>query len=130
MKQKFILTGAFLAGLGVVLGAMASHALKAHLDEASMNSFRTGIRFQMYHAIALIALGPSLDMLVAGLQKWIYRSMLWGTTFFSFSIYGLCLLPMMGLQAKWLGPVTPIGGSMLIAAWVLTALAAIRSSEN
>lgn len=130
MKQrKYILSGGILALIAVILGALASHALKSRLDTDGLSSFRTAVRFQFYHALALLALAAVLDFLKSNYHKWILYAMLSGTILFSFSIYGLILLPLAGIKAHWLGPVTPLGGFLLIAAWTMVVTAALRKKE-
>lgn len=108
--------GSLLAGLGVVLGAFAAHALKSRIPEDLLAVFETGIRYQMYHALGLLALAWAI-------HRWPARRLVtpaWllvaGTAVFSGS---LVLLALTGI--RWLGAVTPVGGVLLIAGWLLTA---------
>lgn len=109
-------TGAVLAALGVALGAFAAHALKARLSPELLVNFETGVRYQMYAALALLALGTRPE------QRRAPALLLGGAVIFSGTLYVLALT---GL--KWLGAVTPIGGALLIAGFVLAALDARRS---
>ena len=107
------LYGALLAGTGVALGAFGAHALKAALSPAMLEVFETGVRYQMYHGLGLLALGA--------LPAFQSRSrapglLLAGTCVFSGSLY---LLSFTGL--KWLGAITPIGGVLMLAGWGLAA---------
>lgn len=106
-RRRILLAGAVLAALGVALGAFGAHALRATLDERHLGWWRTGVEYQMWHAIALIALAaaPVRSGLPAGL-------LVVGTVLFSGSLYATALT-----DARWLGAVTPIGGILMIAGW-------------
>ena len=128
--KTFIVTGAFYGVIGVLLGAMASHALKSVLPENLLMSFNTGVRYQMYHAITLLAIAPILPYLKDKLVGWIYCLFTLGILFFSGSIYLLSVGPIFSLNMNWLGPITPIGGILLITAWFLIILAAILKKKD
>ena len=129
-SKSFIITGAVYGVLGVLLGAMASHALKSILPVNLMLSFNTGVRYQMYHALALLAIAPALPYLRKTLVTWIYYLITLGTLFFSGSIYLLSMGPIFDLATKWIGPITPIGGILLIAGWFMIVLAAILGNKD
>ncbi|WP_412029534.1 DUF423 domain-containing protein [Deinococcus yunweiensis] len=103
--------GAVLAALGVALGAFGAHALKSQLSADLLASFETGVRYQMYAALALIALGSTGRPQRAGL--WLTL----GAVIFSGSLYVLALS-----GVRWLGAITPIGGALMIGGFVLAAL--------
>lgn len=107
--------GAVLAALGVALGAFGAHALRARLDPGMLANFETGVRYQMYAALALLALGTQ----PAGRRA--PALLLAGAVVFSGSLY---LLVLSG--QRWLGAITPIGGVLLIAGFVVAALDARR----
>ena len=128
MKKKFIITGSLLGGIGVILGALGAHALKQVLDAESIDSFNTGVRYQMYHAFFLIIAGLISEKIKAGHARLIYWLCLTGVIFFSLSIYLLNLGPVMGMKLSFLGPITPLGGIMLISAWFVLAFSIIKKS--
>ncbi len=112
--QRFMLGAAgALGGLGVVAGAFAAHALKDRLDPDSLNAFHVGVDYQIYHAIALLALTALPHSRWA--SRWI-RCAGWswivGVVLFSGSLYGLAFT-----DWRWLGPVTPLGGVAFIVGW-------------
>ncbi|GGO18644.1 uncharacterized membrane protein YgdD (TMEM256/DUF423 family) [Deinococcus humi] len=109
--------GAILAALGVALGAFAAHGLKARLEPNLLANFETGVRYQMYAALALLVLGTRPE------QRRAPMLLLSGAVIFSGTLY---ILALTGL--KWLGAITPIGGVLLIAGFVLAALDARRSA--
>ena len=129
LKKKFIATGAILGGLGVILGAFGAHALKHLLDLDSLTSFNTGVRYQMYHSFFLIIAGLASDKIKESLAKIIYWFCLLGVICFSLSIYLLNLGPAMGVDMSFLGPITPLGGLMLITAWFTLAIAMINKPD-
>ena len=122
MDRLFFALGAFSAFIGVALGAFAAHALKARLDAAMLATFETGVRYQMFHALALLAVGwahtrwPSAVLTAGG---WLFLA---GTLLFSGSLYALSLSGM-----RWLGAITPFGGLAFLAGWLCLAWAAWKA---
>ena len=125
MTARLILTlGAVAAFLGVALGAFGAHALRARLTEQLLNTWETAVQYHLVHALALLAVG--LLLLHTGpssLLRWSAGLMLAGMVLFSGSLYLLCLS-----GVRWLGAITPLGGTALLIAWVLFAVAAWRLS--
>lgn len=108
-------TGAVLAGLAVGLGAFAAHGMKAHYDAQALQTFETGVRYQMYHALALLlceALATTGRRTGAAAIAFTL-----GIVLFSGSLYAL-----VWLDVKALGAVTPFGGVAFLVGWVLLAL--------
>ena len=118
MNKKIVVSGALLVVVGIILGAFGAHALEKMVEPEKLLSFETGVRYQMYHGFALIVLGANADRLLVN-SKWVIRLMLIGVLLFSVSIYLLVLQAPLGVSFKFLGPVTPIGGVLMIVAWVL-----------
>ncbi|MBW8199163.1 DUF423 domain-containing protein [Flagellimonas abyssi] len=112
------LMGALYGLLAVIFGAFGAHALKKKLTPELLQSFETGVKYQMYHAIVLLVLGFNLSF-DQPLDSWIVNCFIFGTLLFSFSIYALCLGAAKGNKPKFLGPVTPLGGLLLTAGWAL-----------
>ncbi|MEO6597162.1 MAG: DUF423 domain-containing protein [Planctomycetota bacterium] len=107
--------GALLAGLAVALGAFGAHAMQANFDAKALQTFETAVRYQMYHALAL-----GLCAATAGRERHPSRAawcFLAGIVLFSGSLYGLVFL-----EARWLGPVTPLGGVAFLIGWMLLGL--------
>ena len=115
--KAFLITGALLAGLGVILGAFASHGLKGRLDANLLSAFQTGVHYHLLHALALILVAVLMQQFPAasGL-KWTGIAFIAGIVLFSGSLY---LLATTGLRG--FGPVTPLGGLLLIAGWIWLA---------
>lgn len=119
MNKFFLTWGAIFGMLSVMLGAMAAHALKARVSEAELQIFETGVRYQFYHAFALILVGILCNFYRAKLLKYAGYFFIAGIVFFSGSLYGLMMVKASGLAGfNWLGPITPIGGMFFIAGWL------------
>lgn len=115
--NQFALLFATAFGLtAIVFGAFGAHLLKKKLNTDQLNSFETGVKFQMYHAIVLLILGLQLPFQNA-LQSYSLYFFVIGVFLFSFSIYGLVLSDAFGKKLKFLGPITPLGGLFLILGW-------------
>ena len=100
-----------LGALAVILGALGAHSLREVLDVDSMDSFKTATMYQLFHAIALIAI-PNQQRF-----RWTARFWVAGIFLFSFSIYLLVFDDLIGCDLFFLGPITPIGGLCLIVGW-------------
>ncbi len=120
MDKKIVGLAAFLGGIAVILGAFGAHGLKAVLDENQLLTFETGVRYQMYHALFLlfVAIAP---VCTAKAKKFIAYLVGFGVLFFSGSIYLLATNDLTPVDFKFLGPITPIGGLLLITAWFTVA---------
>ncbi|QRM88136.1 DUF423 domain-containing protein [Lacinutrix sp. WUR7] len=114
-QQIIIVTAASFGTLSVIFGAFGAHALKKILSTDQLQSFEVGVKYQMYHAIVLLALGLQPNFTTAA----IYWCFTIGILLFSFSIYGLVLSDAKGKKLRFLGPITPIGGLLLVSGWFL-----------
>lgn len=118
MKTITLVFGAAYGMLSVILGAFGAHALKKILSVERLESFETGVRYQMYAAFFLLIAGYILKFDTSS-QKWTSILMIAGTMLFSFSIYLLSLQDYLGANLKFLGPVTPLGGLLMILSWLM-----------
>ncbi len=123
MSRLFLMLGAASAALGVAAGAFGAHALRARVEPRMLEVFETGARYQMHHALALIAVGLVLAQTpgarLATVSGWMFVA---GTVLFSGSLYGMALS---GVGA--LGAITPLGGVCFIAGWVCLAASVRRT---
>ena len=118
MHKRILLVGSALIFLGITLGAFGAHFLKVVLSSDQLASFETGVRYQMYHGLALLFLGTYFKNKTKENLKWVVRLMVYGVILFSGSIYLLATKDFFGLDGlSVLGPVTPIGGVLLIMSW-------------
>jgi len=119
MDRTFMFVGALMGFIGVGLGAFGAHALRGRLSPEMLAVFETAVRYQMYHAIALLAVAAFMAraegraVMVAG---W---SFIAGILIFSGSLYALAMT-----GVTMLGAVTPIGGVAFLAGWIALAIAA------
>jgi uncharacterized membrane protein YgdD (TMEM256/DUF423 family) len=120
--RRWFVAGALAAGLGVVLGAFGAHGLRSRVTPELLAVFETGVRYQMYHALALLAVAWAAGRWPAGrfaAAGWLFVT---GIVLFSGSLY---LMTLTG--TRWLGAITPFGGVALIAGWAVLGLAALRA---
>lgn len=119
-RQPVLAAGAAYAGSGVLLGAFGAHALRGTLSDEALGWWQTGVQYQMWHGLALVALAawPKAPRGAA----WLLGL---GAPIFSVSLY---LMALSGL--RWLGAVTPFGGLGMIAGWVWLAFWAWRGGSN
>jgi uncharacterized membrane protein YgdD (TMEM256/DUF423 family) len=125
MDRLFFTLGCLSAGLAVALGAFGAHALKTRLDAGLLATFEVGVRYQMAHALALLAVAWACTRWPGGAVNasgWLFVA---GTVLFSGSLYVLALT-----GVRWLGAVTPLGGVAWLAAWACLAWAAWGSQNG
>ncbi|MDO6818404.1 DUF423 domain-containing protein [Zobellia sp. 1_MG-2023] len=116
MNKTICLTGIALGVTAVVLGAFGAHGLEKLVDANSIQTFETGVKYQMYHALLLLVLG-SMKQLPEASKKMIFYFLLAGIICFSFSIYLLATNSLSSFDFKVIGLVTPLGGTLLIIGW-------------
>jgi len=121
MERKMAIAGTFLGVTAIILGAFGAHALKVKLSIEQLSSFETGVKYQMYHALFLLVLSFNFQA-PEKVKKAIFYLVVFGVSIFSGSIYLLATRPISGLELNVLGPITPIGGLLLILAWILLLL--------
>ena len=131
MKNPFLIIASAFGATGVALGAMGAHALKEKVKEGLMTpeqlgGWDTASKYQLFHAIVLLFIfflynqNPSKLVKVSG---WLFVV---GILFFSGSIYCLSTMGITGINFRFMGPVTPLGGVLLIAGWICLLVYALR----
>ena len=128
MEKKFFLAASILGLIAVVLGAFAAHGLRNALDTTSLESFQTGVRYQMYHAFFLFVIGL-MPQLQHQQKKRLFWLTLLGVFLFSGSIYLLATNVLIPINFGFLGPITPIGGLLLISAWGLLGVCLLKRKK-
>ena len=118
MEKKIFISASLLGLIAVVLGAFAAHGLRSALSVLSLESFQTGVRYQMYHAFFLFVVGL-LPQLTPAQKSRLFWLTIIGVVLFSGSIYLLSSNTLTPIDFGFLGPITPIGGLFLISAWVV-----------
>ena len=121
MDRLFFGLGALSAFLAVAAGAFGAHALRVRLAPDLLAVFETAARYQMYHALGLVAVAWAAARWPGGLVEWAGWLFVAGTVLFSGSLYGLALT-----GVRWLGAITPLGGVAFLVGWLCLALAARR----
>lgn len=126
--NKFILIKAAIFGvIAVVGGAFGAHALKAVLTAEHLASFNTGVRYQLIHAVVLLVLFLLKDKFDLKQFKIASSLIFWGVILFSGSIYLLTLKNIIGAEwLKFAGPITPLGGALIIVGWVFMILGGMK----
>lgn len=122
MARVFFALGALSAFLGVSAGAFGAHALKTRLAPDMLAVFEVAVRYQMYHAFALIACAWAVTKwpgMLVNTSGWLFVA---GTIVFSGSLYALSFT-----GVRWLGAITPLGGLAFLAGWICLAAAALRA---
>lgn len=117
MDKKILMIASILGLLSIVLGAFGAHALKKSLSPDQLNSFEVGVKYQMYHALFLLFIAQ--NQILANKDKNVLLLLIIiGILFFSGSIYLLTTSSITGIKWKFLGPITPLGGMVLIISWI------------
>jgi uncharacterized membrane protein YgdD (TMEM256/DUF423 family) len=128
LDKNIILTAAILGAFTIAIGAFGAHGLRALISDDSLHSFETGVRYQMYHVLALLFVGSWAAFSSKGsnqaastlvtTKKWVFRFFGFGILFFSGSLYVLSLQEVLSFSVKFLGPVTPVGGLLFVMGWL------------
>ena len=116
--DKIIKVAIFFAGSAVALGALGAHALKDFISLNQLNAYQTGVRYQLFHALSLLLLALNTNKFNDNLKTCLIIMTI-GICLFSFSIYILSLQNLIGISFSFLGVITPFGGILLIASWLL-----------
>ncbi|MFM7015178.1 MAG: DUF423 domain-containing protein [Bacteroidota bacterium] len=128
-QSTYIRWASILAGLAVALGALGAHQLKDVLNPVSLNAWETGVRYQLIHAIAILILTLNYQYFEVKKIRQILNIFISGILCFSGSVYLLATQSITKLTVSWLGPITPIGGVLMISAWVLLFLQTFKSKS-
>lgn len=117
MRNLFLRIGSLLGFLAVALGAFAAHGLRPHLSIKLFETFETAVRYQFFHALAILMVailshfGKKGSLRLAG---WAFTA---GVALFSGSLYALSTRELHGVSVGWLGPITPLGGLCFLIGW-------------
>ena len=129
MNKTILITGTVFGVSGICLGAFAAHGLENTISEDAIKSFETGVTYQIYHAFFLWFIG-SLHKISIKWKKLIYLLVLVGVILFSGSIYGLATNELWAFDFRTIALSTPLGGLLLISAWIILLVALIKDYSN
>lgn len=122
MSRLFFALGAALAGLAVAAGAFGAHGLESRVSPERLETFRTAVRYQMYHALALLFVGWAAAQGWGPPLTWAGYCFIVGILVFSGTLYLLVLT-----DTSWLGAITPVGGAAFLIGWALLAWSAVTA---
>ena len=127
MHRWFLITASLIGALSVALGAFAAHTLKEKLPADTVAIFETGVRYQFYHAFALLAVGILYEKYAGSLLQWAGNCFQIGIILFSGSLYALTALKATDtIGFSKIGILTPFGGLFFIAGWILMVISFIK----
>lgn len=126
MDKKILVTASVFGALAVVLGAFGAHGLKAALQPAALDNWKTAVSYQFYHTFALLFLYLLPSKSSKSLTYWCFSI---GILLFSGSIYLLSTRTLTGIDLPFLGPLTPVGGVFFIVGWVSLMVAGVKNKD-
>ena len=130
MIKSVLIKSGVLGIIAVLGGAFGAHALKEVLTSEQLMSFNTGVRYQLIHAVVLLFIFLLMTKYENKQFKIAVQLIFWGVILFSGSIYILTLKNLIGLELlKYVGPITPIGGLLIITGWLFIILGGIKLKE-
>jgi uncharacterized membrane protein YgdD (TMEM256/DUF423 family) len=125
MNKKIVLTATVLLIVAIILGAFGAHGLKDSVSPDRIVTFEVGVRYQFYIGLAMLILGLNEEKLGFSLKP-TFLLMLIGILFFSVSIYFLAIQELLGASLKFLGPITPLGGLLMIIGLLVFVIKLMR----
>jgi len=128
MNKKILIAASILGMLAVLLGAFAAHGLENKISIEAIETFQTGVRYQMYHALLLLFVAQT-GYLKASMKKGILYLVIIGVLMFSGSIYGLATNTLTTFDFKTIAFITPIGGFLLILSWIVMLVSFVNIKE-
>ncbi|MFD2517091.1 DUF423 domain-containing protein [Salinimicrobium flavum] len=129
MKRRILISGALLGIIGIILGAFAAHGLKPLLNTEAISTFETGVKYQMYSALFLLIVG-GLPLASEKVKSICFYLTVIGILFFSGSIYFLATNTLTSFDFRVIALITPVGGTLLIAAWLVLLVSFIKLKKK
>ena len=129
MNKKILVIASLLGLLSIAFGAFGAHGLKALISSEALQTFETGVRFQMYHALMLLFIGSTV-LIKQKTKNILFYLVIIGVLLFSGSIYGLATNNLTSFDFKTIGFITPIGGLLLIMSWLLLLINFIKMKSK
>lgn len=119
MRKTFLRIGSLMAFFAVALGAFGAHGLKALISPERLEIYQTGVTYQFYHSLGILLVALMIHYRKTSFLAYAGWLFTIGIFFFSGSLYLLAIRDWAGFQASWLGPITPIGGVLFLAGWLM-----------
>lgn len=130
MHKNYLSIAALLGAITVATGAFGAHGLQQITSDTHIiQSYQTAVFYQMIHVLALLITGILFEQFKPAFLTWAANLFIAGIFFFSGSIYILTYLKIKGLVTTWIGPVTPLGGLLFIAGWLMLLLGVQRKKH-
>jgi uncharacterized membrane protein YgdD (TMEM256/DUF423 family) len=129
MNRSLLITGGLFGVIAIILGAFAAHGLKPLLSLESMQTFETGVKYQMYSALFLLVLG-GLPIAPEKVKSICFYLTLFGVLFFSGSIYLLATNNLTSFDFRTIALITPIGGTLMIIAWIVLLISFFKLKKK
>ncbi|MCB4806894.1 DUF423 domain-containing protein [Tamlana sp. 62-3] len=129
MTRKILIAASLIGLISIILGAFGAHGLKQLISAEAIQTFETGVKYQMYHALFLLFVAHT-HSISEKTKRIIFYLVIIGVIFFSGSIYGLATNNLSGFNFKTIGFITPIGGLLLILAWVFVLVSVLKNSQK
>ena len=129
-QNNFILWASALMAIAVCFGALGAHALKKVLTADSLAAWETGVRYQLIHGLAILIIASGNHLFESKRIALVLKLFIAGIILFSGSIYLLSTQSLSGLSVSWLGPMTPIGGLLMISGWIMLFLQMLKSKKE
>ena len=129
MNKKILISASILGMLAVILGAFAAHGIENKVTEDAIETFQTGVRYQMYHALLLLFVAQT-SYLRINVKKGVLYLVIAGVLLFSGSIYGLATNVLTSFDFKSIAFITPIGGLLLILSWIVMLISFVKNKEE
>jgi uncharacterized membrane protein YgdD (TMEM256/DUF423 family) len=130
MRKTFLRIGATMMALAVIAGAFGSHGLKEIVTADSLRTFEIGTKYQIYHSLAILMIGILLYFRKTSLMPiagWLFLA---GIICFSGSLYLLTFAEILDVPTDLIGPITPIGGLLFVAGWLVLAISTFQDNEK
>ncbi len=130
VQKKFLTIGSLIAALSVIIGAFAAHGLKSQLSDYQIGIFETGVEYQFYHAIGILIVAILADKIPARKINIIGWCFTVGIILFSGSLYLLACQEILNANLRFLGSITPLGGTFFIIGWGLLFWNALKLPKS
>jgi uncharacterized membrane protein YgdD (TMEM256/DUF423 family) len=128
MNRSIVIVALLMLILAIILGAFGAHGLKELVTAERLQTFEVGVKYQFYQGLGLLIIGLNAEKFRFPLKP-VWLLLLIGTILFSVSIYFLSIQDVLGMSLKFLGPITPIGGLLMIIGWMILLWKTLKQKD-